>query len=120
MNPRILETKVASKQPAVETTQASLQTFVIPTVDYASTVWGPYSKKNIDNSKNYNAELQVMCITAFITLPVLMLQKLNCLGTAFSLVIDMQDLSRLSLLYKIQYNLIAIPANCLQLQQTHT
>ena len=90
---------------------------VRPTVEYASTVWDPYTKKNIDQLERvqrraaryvHNSYYNTSSVTD-------MLQKLNWR----SLQYRRRD-ARLCMLYKIHYNLIAIPADCLRLQQRHT
>ena len=93
------------------------KTLVRPTVEYASTVWDPYTKKNINQLERVQRRAARYVQNRYHKTSSVtdMLQQLNWR----SLQGRHRD-ARLCMLYKIHYNLIAIPADCLQLQLRHT
>ena len=93
------------------------KTLVRPNVEYVSTVWDPYTKKNIDQIERVQRRAARNVHNSYHNTSSVadMLQKLNWR----SLQCRHRD-ARLCMLYEIHYNLIAIPADCLRLQQIHT
>ena len=93
------------------------KTLVRPTVEYASTAWDPYTKKNIDQLERVQRRAARYVHNSYHNTSSVsdMLQKLNWR----SLQCRRRD-ARLCMLYKIHYKLIAIPADYLRLQQRHT
>ena len=93
------------------------KTLVRPTVEYASTLWDPYTKKNIDQLERVQRRAARYVQNWYHNTSSVtdMPQQLNWL----SLQHRRRD-AILCMLYKIHYNLIAIPADCLQLQLRHT
>ena len=92
------------------------KTLVRPITGYASTVWDPYTKKNIDQLERVQrrAARYVQNLYDKTSSITTMIQQLKLRSLQYR-----RRNARLFMLYKIYYNLVAIPADCL-LQQRHT
>ena len=94
---------VKTKNQSVK--ELAYETFVRPKVEYASTVWSPYTKKNIDQ-----IEMVQRRAARWVTNRYSSYDSVSAmLGLGWRSLENRRNDSRLAMFYKIQYGLVAVP-----------
>ena len=95
---------VKAKNQSVK--ELAYKTFVRPKVEYASTVWSPYTKKNIDQ-----IEMVQMRVARWVTNRYFSYDSVSSMlgNLGWCSLENRRYDSRLAMLYKIQYGRVAVP-----------